>query len=152
MNRLHPSTIAYKVPKSGAAQLTATGPGGATKTGYAASVVKPSALPFEITYTLSVLAHRRGLTERMSANALLNYVMYTYRPYCVVRVFDTIGDERLYFATADAPSPMDEVIDVADRTIGWTISLAVEAELNLSDELELKNILSKQFNYQIFVP
>ena len=147
MARYQAGSEQYRIPKPGAQQVTVTGPGGLTKTGYTASLSHPQAIPYDINYQLTVAGYKRGVVNKMAANALLDYVLFVYKPRCVVRVFDSVGDERLYFAEADGPSSADEVTDVADRMIGWTIDLQVEAELDLSDDVEMRNAVSVKPSY-----
>jgi len=85
---------------------------------------------------------RGGLSEagpRPQANALFMYLVSIYQPYCAVYVEDSINDIRSYSATAEY-GVEDETIDVTARTIGFSIDLTVEAELDLNQEVEFPSV------------
>lgn len=137
MSRWHPGTVKYRAPKPGAQAVQVTGPGGVVKTGYRKMGQQEGAIPYDIGYTLTIAHERRGLKDRESGNKILHHVMKRCTPYFNFLVIDSIDDQRIYFATAEAATSSDELLDVADRTISWTMGVMVEAELDFLDEYDL---------------
>lgn len=151
MNRYQPGTIQYRVPSLGAIPTEGQW-GGKTFQGFNRMAERRSAVPYDISYTVNVYAYRRGDTPgaiqgvKGNANALLEYVLRWYQPYTAIDVYDNLGDRRVYFATVDAASPLDDVANIAERTIGWSISMTVEAELDLTPETNSPTVLSPVLN------
>ena len=147
LNRWEPGSQQYITPSKAAKQVSVT-QGNTTKTGWDKYEYLLQAVPFDITYTVSVIGRYRGTNipgQRsvgipppnpvMSySNTILNFVMKTYQPYCEVRVKDSVGDVRGYEAFCEGPSHLDEVSEVVERVIGFALTLRVEAELDLNDE------------------
>jgi len=154
MSRWHPGSIKYRVPKPGAQPIQVTGPGGVVRTGYRNMVQQECPIPYDISYTLTVSHERRGLKsrERETGLKLLHYVMRICQPYFAVVVIDSIEDQRIYFATAEAVMSADELVDVADRLISWTIGVTVEAHIDLLDEDDLTMVTGRRFTYTPKVP
>lgn len=142
--RWHPGALQYRAPKPGAPPVAVAGPGGTTLTGWPRMVEAQQAVPYDLSYTLTVYHERRGLIQRLAGNALLRVVMKVYQPRCTINVFDSLGDRRIYFAAVDAAATNDELIDVADRTVGWTMGITVEAELDLNDEYDVPMVTGRQ--------
>lgn len=139
-NRFRPGALQYRVPAYGA--LPAQTQWGYKKaTGYNKMAEQGAAVPYDISYTINVYAYRRGNTpgagngNKANANALLEHVLRWYQPYTGIDVYDNLGDRRVYFATTEAASPLDEAANIGERIIGWAIPLIVEAELDLLPEL-----------------
>lgn len=145
MNRWHPGTVQYRVPKPGALPVTVTGPGGQQRTGYSHMIQRQQGIPYDISYSIQVLHHKRGIASRRSGVLLVTHVMRIYQPYCCVKVVDSVNDVRLYSATAEAVGSQDELVDVADRVTGWSMNLTVEALLDLLDEQELVSAVDRRF-------
>lgn len=151
MNRWHPGMATARGPAEGALPLAVTVPtGDLTSTvvqGFDRYEVAQQAVPFDITYTLSIMARYRGHGDRKpigeqvdgsanpktQANRLLDYVLRVYPPYGAVFVKDSLGDYRSYSAFMEATSHLDQVSEVADRMIGFAVTVRVEAELDLND-------------------
>jgi hypothetical protein len=136
MARFHPGTMKYRAPKPGEQAVQITGPGGVVKTGYRKMVQQEGAIPYDIGYTLTISHERRGI-QRDFGMKMLRHAMRRFTPYFTIVVMDSINDQRIYFGTAEAATSNDELLDVADRMIGWTVSLTVEAELDFLDEREV---------------
>ena len=133
MQRWHPGTLQYRAPAveglPAATQLH-----GVTVTGSDRYEEQQQAVPFDLMYSLQISARYRGaLRSRNHLNRLLDFVLRVYPPYCLVVVKDSIQSIRTYEAFMEGISPMDDVADVADRTLGFTITLRVEGELDLHD-------------------
>lgn len=151
MNRWHPGMTTSRGPAQGAQPLEVTIPtGGLTSTvaqGFDRYEVAQQATPFDITYTISIMARYRGqgnkqqvgqavtgaASPKTQANRVLDYVLRIYPPYGAVWVQDSLGDWRTYSAFMEATSHLDQVSEVADRMIGFAVTVRVEAELDLAD-------------------
>lgn len=146
MNRWHPGNLQYRAPAGTAHQTVVnTNPGNpnAPDVTYWDKVEQlQQASPYDITYTISIMARNRGgLGQTNQANAILAAVLKVYQPYSLVRVVDSIGDTRSYSVFQESISHLDEVSEVADRVIGFAVTLRVEAELDLL-EPELHNTVT----------
>lgn len=148
MNRWQPGTLQYRAPAVTAIEATlTTNPGNPMNpnvVNYWDKVVQlQQAAPFDITYSISILARSRGgLGQTNQANAILNAVARVYQPYSAVHIVDSIGDKRSYSCYQEAISPLDDVSDVSDRVIGFVVTIRVEAELDLL-EPELHNTVTR---------
>lgn len=135
--RWHPGTMQYKVGATGTQNVTQQITQSVSKSGPLMREQMQQAVPYNLTYTIKCAAGRRGhATAKPNAGAadmLLLHVMRTYQPYCSVWVKDSLNDWRNYAAFQEAVSPIDEVVDMTNRTIGHTVTLRVEAELDLND-------------------
>lgn len=137
MGRYHPGSVAYRVPAAGAAPVVVSG-----ARGFDRYEEGTQADPYDLTYTITVIAKRRGqpdarskvpVVEGGSSNALLTAVLRVYAPYCGVNVLDSLSDVRTYTAFQEGVSPVDEVTEVGDRQVGFSISLRIEGELDMND-------------------
>lgn len=133
-SRIHPGAKQYRAPAPGALPVQVTW-GSRTAHGFNRMQEQVAAIPYDISYTLSVLGYRRGAPARQNGNSLLEYALSRYQPYSAVEVYDSVGERRVYFATVDAASSLDEAVVVGERVIGWTIPITVEAELDLNTPL-----------------
>ena len=139
MNRFQPGSLQYRVPARGALPVEVSH-FTQVKQGWNKMEQRMSAVPWDISYTIQVMAYRRGNTPgdnirtpvKAHANALLHYVLHWYQPYTSIHVHDTVGDERIYLATVDSVSPLDSVDGIGQRLIGWELSMVVEGELDLN--------------------
>jgi len=154
MNRWHPGHKSWKAPAQGANPVTVVrNPdtfGEMRLEGFDRYETKDTGVPFDITYTISIYARHRGKgplpkkgvptgftnaagSPRNQVNAVLDYVLRRYPPYCQVLVEDSVGDQRKYSAFMEAVSHLDEVPEITERVLGFAVTLRVEAELDLSD-------------------
>lgn len=139
-NRFHPGANQYRVPANGALLVQAQW-GNKTAIGYNKMAERGAAIPYDISYTIYIYAYRRGDTPgagqgiKSNANALLEHVLRWYQPYTAIDVYDSVGDRRVYFANTESASSLDEAANIGERIIGWTVSMTVEAELDLTPEL-----------------
>jgi hypothetical protein len=112
---------------------------------------KEQAVPYDITYTISILARLRGgggVSQTNQASAILHHVLKVYQPYCLVKVFDSLGDGRTYEAFQESISHLDEVPEVTDRVVGFAVTLRVEAELDLHDPEIYNTVLSRAVGFE----
>lgn len=96
--------------------------------GYSQYEQKQQDPPFDLMYNIMVQAHLEA-----HAVPMLKHVMRIYQPYCKVYLKDSLGEQRSYTAYNESVADIGELIDVADRMKGYSISLRIEAELTLSD-------------------
>jgi hypothetical protein len=124
MQRWFPGGYAYRTPAATSRLVTA----GDGRQGPSALEFKSWAYPYDITYELHLRARLRGQADRM-----LKKVGKKYWAYGQIYLIDSEGAERGYYAFQESIDSLDEVADVADRTVGWTISLRCEGELDFND-------------------
>lgn len=111
------------------------------KAGYDRREIGLQAVPFDITYTISILSHYRGaLGQRAQVQNVLHHVLRTYAPYSRVIVKDSLGDLRLYFAFMEGTSVLDDHPEISERVIGFGVTLRVEAELDLFDPQVVRTV------------
>lgn len=145
MQRWHPGTLQYRAPAPNARELTING-----RTGFDRMAQRQQAHPFDFEYSILLVAKRRSLpvaggpntrglpsqpvVEGGSSNALLRAVLGPYSAYCGVNVQDSAGDWRTYTAFQSGLTPADEVNEVGDRVVGYSMTLRVEGELDVDPE------------------
>lgn len=140
MERWEPAGYQYRAPGYGAVPFIASTPAGPV-TGFDRMEQLGQAIPFDITYTIQVRARYRGATgQRNQANAMFAHVLRIYPPYGKVNVVDSIGDLRGYEAFNEGISNIDNVGEVTERELGFSITLRVEAELDLKDPITLQTV------------
>lgn len=145
MERWHPSGQQYRAPGEGALPVTVKAPGGQVLTGFDRYEELSQAIPYDITYTISVKGRFRGagnLAQRNNMNALFQYVHRIFPPYGKIDVVDSIGDLRSYEAFNEGIANLDGVGEVQDRILGMAITLRVEAELDLRDPFTARSVKS----------
>lgn len=146
MNRWHPGLYQYVAPAEGSSPLPPAIPGGVTV--FSKSEMAPQALPFDLQYTITVMTTGRGSPgARAQAETMLFHVLKIYPPYGAVYVKDSLGDQRTYSCFTDAVSMMDDVADVSDRTIGFAVTLRVEAECDFADPEIRPVVKARNFSY-----
>lgn len=142
MQRWHPGTNQYRAPSTSGLPASVT-MHGVTQTGFDRYEELQQAVPFDLMYSLQISARYRGaLRSRNHTNRLLDYVLRVYPPYCRVVLKDSLQAIRTYEAFMEGISPMDDVMDVADRTLGFTVTLRVEGELDLHDPVVRRAVTS----------
>jgi len=126
MQRWHPGGRAYQV----AAKVAQMVEGQNGQIGPTLNELKGYALPFDITYDLHMRARLR-----QQANNMLRYLGQYYWAYSNLYFTDNEGDERGYVAYQESIDNLDELVDFSDRTLGFTMSLRIEGELDFSDPI-----------------
>lgn len=126
MHRWHPGSVQYRAPARGSL-LRAVG----ERANFGHWEEMPQAVPFDFTYTINILTRSRS--SRSSANRLLDYVLRVFPPYCRLLVTDSVGDVRSYEAQMTGTTPLDEVAEVSERTIGFAVTIEVQGELDLNE-------------------
>lgn len=112
--------------------------------GFTHKETKPQAYPFDISYTVQSFARLQNQAVRM-----LSYVLRVYPPYCRVRVVDSVGDERTYQGYMESIADLDEVTDAVEKMSAFSVSLRVEAELDLIDPVVETLVTQVQRNMQV---
>jgi hypothetical protein len=121
--------LQYCAPAPGSRALSTQDPAR-----FSSTETMSQSVPFDLQYTVSILSEGRGAPgARAQAETMLAHVLRIYPPYGAVYVKDSLGDQRTYSCFMDAVGMMDEVADVSDRTIGFAVTLRVEAEYDLAD-------------------
>lgn len=106
------------------------------------------ATQFDITYDCMVLARRR-----QEALLMLNYVLRRFiPPWFIFKVVDSKGDVRQYDAGEVTISNTSELADIAERTVSYTISFTVRAEVDLHDDRTLPSMIDSHVTYAKFTP
>jgi hypothetical protein len=109
-----------------------------TQSGYSEYVSRWRAMPFDIGYDVEVMG--RGHIDGLK---MLNHAMKMFAPpWFNISVVDSAGDTRLYDAGEVSVSNSSELADIADRTIGWTISFTLRAELDLNVDFSTRAVTS----------
>ena len=142
MSRWHPVGKAYQVPSSVATMVTAQN----GVVGPSLNELKGYALPYDITYDIHMRARLRT-----QANNMLQYMGRHLWAYGSLFLTDSEGDERGYVTYLESIDNLDEVVDFSDRTIGFTMSLRVEGELDFSDPIILPTMRNANINVEKFV-
>lgn len=115
-----------------------------TVSGFTHKETKPQAYPFDISYTIQCFARLQNQAVRM-----LGYVLRIYPPYCLVRVVDSVGEERTYQGYMESIADLDEVTDAVEKMSAFSVSLRVEAELDLVDPAVETLVTQVQRNMQV---
>lgn len=122
--RWHPGTLQYKAPAPGARPLSVQA-GNRTFHGFSRMEQKPQAVPYDLSYTINIHAYRRA-----HLNPLLMYVLGIYQPSTRVFVLDSAGDKRVYRAYTESVAVLDDILDLTQRTLGYSLTLRIEGELD----------------------
>jgi len=131
--RWHSKHVTYRTPAEGALPVTLPVNNTALSglKGFDRMEQGFQAIPYDITYTISILAHYRGaIGQRGAVQRIFEYILTRFSPYSVVTVFDDEGDPRGYSSFMEATSVLDEHPTVGERIIGFGVTLRVEAELD----------------------
>ena len=142
MERWQPAGVQYRAAGLGAIPFIATAPvTGLSAMGFDRMEQLGQAIPFDITYTISVRARYRGATgQRNQANAMFAHVLRIFPPYGKLNVVDSIGDLRGYEAFNEGIANIDTVGEITERELGFALTVRVEAELDLKDPITVHTV------------
>lgn len=143
MNRWHPGSTQFRSPSPAAQPVTVRG-----VVGFDSFVERQQAVPFDIYYTLAIECRERE-SARSVTNAMLLYALQKYPPYSYLALFDSLGDVRTYDVFMEGVSPLDENQDVTRRRLGFSLSLRIAAELDLTDEQVRRAVTNGNPNLQL---
>jgi hypothetical protein len=155
MSRWHPGTLQYRAPAVTAQEAVVDpnpgNPDAVDVVGWDKVEQLQQAAPYDITYTISILARNRGgMGQTNQANAILKYVLRVFQPYSYLYLNDSIGDGRTYDCFQESVSHLDDVPEVADRVIGFAVTIRIEGELDLLDPEEHNTVTSlPTFNTEV---
>lgn len=136
LNRWHPGTLQYRIPAKTAQQVEHNG-----IAGYSHYEEQQQAVPYDITYSIVIQARNRAGVSSFQINhaeALRDYVWRIYQPRsCVyVRDFTDKGEDKVHYrgytVLADDISPESQVLEVTGRIIGYSMSITVQAHIDLN--------------------
>ena len=119
--RWHPGGHSYQVRAANAETVVSSG----GISGPSRVEQKAHPLPFDISYDVHLRARLRTQADRMLA--FVGRILWAYGQ---LRLIDSEGEERGYYAFVDSYENLSEIADVADRLQGHTVSVRVEAELD----------------------
>jgi len=163
MSRWHPGMVVWRGPAPGAKEARVVYDEGTrgevVLLGYDRYMQQEMAVPFDITYTVSIYARNRGKgpippkgtptgftgaegSPRNQVNRMTDYVLRRLPPYGQITVIDSVGDTRGYYSFMEGLASLDEVEGVRERVLGFAITVRVEAELNLSDPIVCSAVTS----------
>jgi len=147
--RWHPFSEQWRAPAEGALPVTVS-VGGNPVTGWTKAATRQQAAPFDITYTVSCFAQRRGMRTRNRVNKILDFILRRYTPTAtIVKVIDSIGDTRLYECHNEGIAHLDDVAGVGERVLGFAVTLRVEGELDLGDPYTSATVLQSTTNLSV---
>lgn len=146
MQRWHPGMGTYRTPVTGAIGIGSPYPNDPRRAWNRYEQAQQST-PFDILYTINIQARQRQYMA--AANKILAYVLGIYQPYSAVYIKDSVGDRRSYEAFLEAVAPLDNVPEVAERVIGFALSLRVEAELDINAPTTHTAVTGLTAKYQI---
>ena len=106
------------------------------------------ATPFDITYECLVLARRRQEALLMLHYALRHFIP----PWFIFKVVDSMGDVREYDAGELTISNTSELADIAERTVSYSISFTVRAEVDIHDDRVYPAVVAVNATYEKFTP
>lgn len=89
---------------------------------------KEHAWPHDITYDVHLKAR-----TRMQAQVMYRQIGVVLGLYPVIHVRDSAGEERTYQAFNESTSMLDEVTDISERMMGFTLSIRIAAELDFEE-------------------
>lgn len=106
-----------------------------------------NAHPFNFTYDIKGYARLRGDAHAM----LLHLLRWCRPPWFGLRVTDSAGDVRRYDAGDFNISDTSDLQDLAHRSVGWTCSLTVRGEVDLSADTlatPMRALALETYNYR----
>lgn len=116
---------------------------GARVSGYAEVESKIQAMPFDLNYTITIFARWEH-----EAIPMLFRVLQRFQPFSRIPVVDSLGNTRTYTTFSDGGwSNQSELVDVADRVKAYSLSVKVEAELDLNDPIVRSTVATIVTNF-----
>jgi hypothetical protein len=124
MQRWQPGGREYKIAAAMATEVVSSG----GVRGPSMLEMKDWTLPFDIQYDVHIRARLKSQANLMFR--ALGKVLWSYGQ---VRVRDSEGDERGYYAFCESIDNLSEISDISERMLGHTFSLRVEGELDFHE-------------------
>lgn len=139
--RFHPHTIVYDTPSAAAKVVTAA----SGRVGVDVAEVRNAAFPFDIPYDIDVRTRVRN-----DSTAFLKHLLWIFRPPASpMWLRDSLGDKRTYDAFLESLPAINELASVAERVVGFSLSIRVEGELDLYDSETERTVISTQINVRV---
>lgn len=148
LERWHPGQTQYRIPPAYADPAASPD---TPEIGFSHYEERPQAWPFDIRYSILLIARNRGSTlggPLPESHALLLYAMKRLPPYATIHCNDSLGGCRTYEGRTTY-STQDQVIDVTGRTTAYELQLRVLAELDLAEAEAFKSVEQRSFTYTI---
>lgn len=98
--------------------------------GYSELEIKSQDMPYDLNYQIHCYAR-----NEQGAMAMLRKILRTYQPYSKIVLQDSLGAQRSYTAYQESVNDVGELLDVADRVKGYSVSIRIEGELTLNDPI-----------------
>jgi len=106
------------------------------------------ATQFDINYDCMILARRKQEAILMWHYAMRHFIP----PWFIFKVVDSKGDVREYDAGEVSISNTSEIADIAERTVSYTVSFTVRAEIDLHDDRAFPAMIDPHVTYERFQP
>lgn len=133
--------IQYKRAAPGAGTVTIALPDATTISGPTHKELLERSIPHNIRYEIQ--ARARGPSAQRDANRMLRFLMRAYPPPgSEVIVKDSVGDSRGYDVIHESKAQNTEVLDLTARDVGWTLTLVVHGELDISEPYTERTVTS----------
>ncbi len=143
--RMHSGLEEFRIPSPAANKVVLSELGSLkSETGYDRILIGYQAIPYDFEYTLSVTARHRGAPGQRNQTLLIqNYLLHLFLPDGYLGVLDSEGDRRIYRCTHDGVRRRDEVLAPNDRTLGFSMELMIEGELNTDVPVEVSQVTQR---------
>jgi len=135
-----PLQTQYRTAAVSASKFSVTAPDGTVLTGFTKAESLKQAIPYDIGYTISIYSTGRDAQDRLHASRIFSAISRIYQPYCLVIVNDSVQDVRSYQAYMEGIAPLDDVLNVSERIIGFALTLRVEGELDFDTPQETNTV------------
>lgn len=121
--------IQYRIPAKDANFVAVELANGDIVSGYDSYEALPQAWPFDLSYSISVMARY----ER-EAIPMLKKVLSVYKPESKILIKDSLCTQRSYTVWNEGGfSDISEITNISDRMKAYSVEIKIEAELDLGD-------------------
>lgn len=104
--------------------------------------------PFDIQYDCMLMARRTQDMYLMLQYALRHFIP----PWFIFKIVDSKGSVREYDAGDLSFSNITDLIDIAERMVGYSISFTVRGEIDIHDDMEETAMISHVETYARYTP
>lgn len=140
-----------RYPGPGALLLSIPKPGGVVQ-GPDRMTELAQALPYDITYQITCVSRmRKKAAGQGEVATIIQHLMKKFPFNTVLWLKDSLGDLRSYDAFSDTVGTEDEVGGVTERMLGFSFSLRVEGELDLSDPVTASVAQGRTIRYGLLL-
>jgi hypothetical protein len=144
------SPLKYQIPANGSSAVNVSNWGthifDPPAAGHSAYEEQRVAHPYDITYMISAISAGRNATRE--AQLMLRHLMRAFPPKegPGIWVVDSIGEGATYETFAEGPVTLKELLDVDDRQAGFSLTVRVQALLDLRDPYDTTPATSMGYN------